>query len=111
MAPHEAWPKAKAAARRALEFDEGLSEAHTSMAHAHLHYDWDWEAAERGFRRAIVLNPAYGNAHRRWAGRTNPWPRVVAAWSSTPSTRAGSATSTWSPGSIRCAGIRASQPW
>jgi serine/threonine-protein kinase len=63
MPPHAAWPKAKAAARRALELDDGLSEAHTSMAHAYLHYDWDWGAAERGFRRAVALNPAYGTAH------------------------------------------------
>jgi eukaryotic-like serine/threonine-protein kinase len=63
MAPHEAWPRAAAAARRALELDEALGEAHTSLAHVHLHYNWDWPAAERGFRRALELNPTYSTAH------------------------------------------------
>jgi serine/threonine protein kinase/tetratricopeptide (TPR) repeat protein len=63
MRPHEAWPKAAAAARRALELDEGLGEAHTSLGHVHLHYDWDWRAAEREFRRAMELHPTYSTAH------------------------------------------------
>jgi serine/threonine-protein kinase len=63
MAPHDAWPRAAAAARRALELDETLAEAHTSLAHVHLHYDWNWHAAQEEFHRAVELNPAYSTAH------------------------------------------------
>jgi serine/threonine protein kinase len=63
MKPDDAWPQAAAAARRALELDEGLGEAHTSLGHVHLHYDWDWRAAEREFRRAMELHPTYSTAH------------------------------------------------
>ena len=55
--------KAKAAALKALEIDDTLAEAHTSLAYAHLLFHWDWGAAENGFRRAIDLNPNYANAH------------------------------------------------
>ncbi|HYP29187.1 MAG TPA: protein kinase [Blastocatellia bacterium] len=67
MPPGEAFPKAKAAATRALELDDKLSEAHTSLAFVRLGYDWDREEAERGFRRAIRLNPGYATAHLWYA--------------------------------------------
>ncbi|HEX8491360.1 MAG TPA: tetratricopeptide repeat protein [Pyrinomonadaceae bacterium] len=63
LPPRETYPKAKAAAMRALEISEGLAEAHTSLGFCHLMYDWDFEKAEREFKRAIKLNPAYANAH------------------------------------------------
>ena len=63
MAPTDAWPLAAAAARRALELDETLGEAHTSLAHVHLHYDWNWPAAQAEFRRAVEIHPAYSTAH------------------------------------------------
>ena len=63
MPPRDAWPLAAAAARRALELDHTLGEAHTSLAHVHLHYDWDWSAAEGEFRQAVELHPAYSTAH------------------------------------------------
>ena len=63
LPPHETYPKAKAAATRALEISEGLAEAHTSLGFCHLMYDWDFERAEREFKRAIKLDPAYANAH------------------------------------------------
>jgi tetratricopeptide (TPR) repeat protein len=63
MRPHDAWPQAAAAARRALELDDSLGEAHTSLAHVHLHYDWNWPAAEREFGRAVELHPTYSTAH------------------------------------------------
>jgi serine/threonine-protein kinase len=63
MAPREAWPQASAAARRALELDDSLGEAHTSLAHVHLHYGWNWAAAQEQFRRALELHPRYSNAH------------------------------------------------
>ena len=63
LSPNEAIPKAKAAALRALEMDDTLAEAHTSLAFIKLNYDWDWSGAEREFKRAIKLNPNYDNAH------------------------------------------------
>jgi serine/threonine protein kinase/tetratricopeptide (TPR) repeat protein len=62
LPPREAYPKAKAAARRALEIDDALAEAHTSLAYARC-LDWEWEGAEEEFRRAIQLNPDYALAH------------------------------------------------
>lgn len=65
--PNEAMPKAKAAARKALELDPGLAEAHVSVAYAALFYDWDWSAAETSFKRALELNPGYATAHQWYA--------------------------------------------
>jgi len=61
--PAETYPKAQAAARKALELDEQLAEAHTSLAYVTLLYEWDWAAAEKRFRKAIALNPNYASAH------------------------------------------------
>ncbi|HEX6502841.1 MAG TPA: winged helix-turn-helix domain-containing protein [Terriglobales bacterium] len=55
----ETFRKAKSAARKALDLDSELAEAHGSLAHVRLH-DWDWEGLERDFQRAIELNPAEG---------------------------------------------------
>jgi tetratricopeptide (TPR) repeat protein len=63
----EALPKGKKAATRALELDEGLAEAHTSLALTLENHDWDWSAAEREFNRAIELNPGYATAHQWYA--------------------------------------------
>jgi tetratricopeptide (TPR) repeat protein len=65
--PHEAFPIAKAAAQRALEIDGSLSQAHCSSAIISLLYDWDWAAAERGFKKALSLNPGYDFAHFGYA--------------------------------------------
>jgi len=59
----EAFPKAKAAATKALEIDDLLAEAHTTLAHVRMWYEWDWSGAERGFKRAIELNSNYPTAH------------------------------------------------
>jgi len=59
LAPREAFPLAKNAASRALELDDKLAEAHTSLAFAKFGYDWDWAGAEREFKQAIHLNPRY----------------------------------------------------
>jgi adenylate cyclase len=56
---HDAFPKAMAAARKALALDDTLAEAHASLAHALCVYDFEWAAAERAFRRAISLDPSY----------------------------------------------------
>jgi serine/threonine protein kinase/TolB-like protein/Flp pilus assembly protein TadD len=63
----ERYPKAKAAAQRALEIDETLGEAHTSLAAIKNWYDFDWSGAEIEFRRAIELSPNYPTAHH-WYG-------------------------------------------
>jgi TolB-like protein/tetratricopeptide (TPR) repeat protein len=62
----EVMPKVQAAAAKALELDNGLAEAHTSLAWADFHV-WDWAGAEREFKRAIELNPRYPAAHQ-WYG-------------------------------------------
>ena len=61
----EGMERAKAMARRAIEIDSTLGEAHTSLAWVTFVYDWDWPAAARCFRRAIELTPSYSVA-RQW---------------------------------------------
>ncbi len=61
--PRENFPKARAAIQKALEIDASLEEAHTSLGGIRLFFDWDWDGAERALRRAIELNPNYGQAH------------------------------------------------
>ena len=63
--------KARAAALRALEIDEGLPEAHTALALIVENYDWDWQTAEKEYRRAIELNPNYATAHHWYAEYLN----------------------------------------
>src|ERR1700734_2826319 len=63
MTPKEALPKAKAAATKALELDNTLSEAHNSLAFCFDAFDWDLESAGKEFQRAIELNPGYATAH------------------------------------------------
>ena len=63
--PREAYPKAKAAATKALVLDETLGEAHCTLGFFRLLYDWDLAAAEEEFRRAIELSPNFANA---WDG-------------------------------------------
>ncbi|MGH9845638.1 MAG: tetratricopeptide repeat protein, partial [Blastocatellia bacterium] len=63
--PREAYPKAKAAALKALEFDDSLCESHCTLGFYYLLYDWDFAAAEAAFKRAIELNPNFANA---WDG-------------------------------------------
>ena len=60
----ESAPKAKAAARTALEIDERLAEAHASIGWTMFAFDWNWSAAERELLRSIELNPSYATAHR-----------------------------------------------
>jgi len=66
-APTELIAKARSAALRALELDDRLAEAHTSLALINENYDWDWRSAEKEFRRAIQLDPNYATAHQWYA--------------------------------------------
>ncbi len=59
----EGMPKAKAAARTALQLDGSLAEAHASLGHIYFDYDWDWAAAEAEYQKAIELSPGYSYAH------------------------------------------------
>jgi len=67
LPPSQAMPEAKNAARRAIELDDKLAEAHNALAGAMQLYDWDWTGAEREFRRALDLNPGYADAYHRYA--------------------------------------------
>ena len=72
----EAMPKAREAALTALQLDESLAEAHTSLAFVKMQYEWDWPGSEKEFKRAIELNPNYPTAHQWFAvwlmARGNP---------------------------------------
>ncbi|HSM72607.1 MAG TPA: tetratricopeptide repeat protein [Anaerolineales bacterium] len=67
MAPHEAHPKARQAAEKALSLNGRLAEAHTSLGWIKFMYDWDWEGAEKEFKKAISINPSYASAHHFYA--------------------------------------------
>jgi TolB-like protein/DNA-binding winged helix-turn-helix (wHTH) protein/tetratricopeptide (TPR) repeat protein len=56
LPPHEAFPKAKEAALRALQLDDSLADAHEALATVLFLYDWNFPEAEREFRRALELN-------------------------------------------------------
>jgi TolB-like protein/DNA-binding winged helix-turn-helix (wHTH) protein len=60
-------PKARAAALKALQIDDSLAEAHTSLAVIAQDFDWDWQMAEKEYRRAIELNANYATAHHWYA--------------------------------------------
>jgi serine/threonine-protein kinase len=62
ISPIEAFSKAKAAVKKALEKDETLAEAHASLGHLKMH-DFDWSGAEQEFKRAIDLNPNYATTY------------------------------------------------
>jgi len=59
--------KARTAAQRALQLDDSLAEAHTSLALIAQNYDWDWATAGREYQRAIQLDPNYPTAHHWYA--------------------------------------------
>ncbi len=63
----EGFQKSKSYVMKALEIDESLSEAHTTLASIKLDYEWDWEGAKKEYERAIQLNPNYGSAHQWYA--------------------------------------------
>ena len=63
VAPKNVNEQAKKAAQKALEIDDSLAQAHTSLASIY-HNEWNWQGAEREFRRAIQLDPNYSTAHQ-----------------------------------------------
>ena len=68
--PRDCYPKATAAAKKALELDDTLAEARTSLALAIWLYDFDFSQAIREFQRAIELNPNYAIAHQQYGNNT-----------------------------------------
>jgi len=65
--PGQTFPQARASAQKALEIDDALAEAHTSLGYIEWVYDWDWAGAETEFKRAIEFNPNYATTHH-WYG-------------------------------------------
>jgi tetratricopeptide (TPR) repeat protein len=57
LRPSEAYPKAREYCEKALELDDSLSEAHSTLGFTVFQHYWDWPAAEREFKRAVELNP------------------------------------------------------
>ena len=81
MSPAEAYPRAKAAARKALEIDETLAAAHATLGLALSDYDHDWSGAEGQFQRAIELDPNYATAHFWYSQKLAAQGRHDEAWS------------------------------
>lgn len=63
----DVFPKAEAAAIKALEIDDTLVEAHAAFGSVKALYKWDWTGSEREFKRAIALDPRNAHAHNRYA--------------------------------------------
>jgi Flp pilus assembly protein TadD len=63
----ESMARAKSAAMRALALDEGLAQAHASLALVHFRLDWNWALAEAHFRRALAVNPRDADVHHGFA--------------------------------------------
>jgi DNA-binding winged helix-turn-helix (wHTH) protein/tetratricopeptide (TPR) repeat protein len=59
------WPKAEAAARKALELDQSLGQPHATIGFVRWFWLWDWQEAEREYKLAIALSPEYATA-RQW---------------------------------------------
>jgi len=66
LPPLEARRTAESAARKALEIDNEVAEAHAALAYVN-HFNWNWAVAEEEFKRSLELNPNYANAHRQYA--------------------------------------------
>jgi len=64
LAPKKAFPQAEAAARKALELDSTLAEAHVSLGYSQLAYEWNFPEARREFEKAHQLRPGYATGHQ-----------------------------------------------
>ena len=63
LAPHDAMPKSREAAEKAIVLDPTLVEPYASLAFVFAFYDWDWEKAKKQFHLSISINPTYATAH------------------------------------------------
>lgn len=66
LSPREAMPLAAQAARRALQLDESLAEAHGALGAIKFRFDWDWAGADAEFKRALELDPNYADTNVHW---------------------------------------------
>ena len=64
LPPGEAFPKAEAAARKAIELDSTLAEAHVPLGYSQLVYEWNFPEARKEFETALRLRPGYATAHQ-----------------------------------------------
>jgi TolB-like protein/DNA-binding winged helix-turn-helix (wHTH) protein/Tfp pilus assembly protein PilF len=87
LAPHEVMPKAEEAARKALELDDTLSEAHDALGYVELIYRWDWGAAQQHLQRAIELNPGNALAQDHYAAYLSAIGRHAEAFSTSERAR------------------------
>ncbi len=67
LSPMEAYPKAKAAALKALQLDDSLAAAHATLGVVKRDYEWDWSGSDAEFQRALHLNPGCVEAYH-WRG-------------------------------------------
>jgi TolB-like protein/DNA-binding winged helix-turn-helix (wHTH) protein/Tfp pilus assembly protein PilF len=88
LAPHEVMPKAEEAARKALELDDWLSEAHDALGYVELIYRWDWLAAQQHLQRAIELNPGNALAQDHYANYLSALGRHAEAFTTSERARA-----------------------
>jgi tetratricopeptide (TPR) repeat protein len=65
--PHEAYPKAKEYAKKAIEIDTDIGEAHAALGLVYTFYDWNWKEAERELKRALELNPSSAIIHMSYS--------------------------------------------
>jgi len=65
--PHDAYPQAKEYARKAIEIDEDIGEAHAALGLVYTFYDWNWEEAEREMNKALELNPSSAIIHMSYS--------------------------------------------
>jgi TolB-like protein/Tfp pilus assembly protein PilF len=65
--PQQFMPQAEAAARKAIELDDTLAEAHAVLGTALYRFKWDWSASEYEFHRTLALNPNYAEGHRMFS--------------------------------------------
>jgi eukaryotic-like serine/threonine-protein kinase len=74
--PHDAGPKAKEAAERALAIDPSDADAYVALAIESQWYEWNWAASENAFQRAIELNPNNSEAHAYYSWFLAPMGRT-----------------------------------
>jgi eukaryotic-like serine/threonine-protein kinase len=79
LPPRESCAKARAAALKALDIDDGLAEAHTGLGYINVTCDWDWPGGEREFRKALDINPKYATARSYQAAYLIAMGRVEAS--------------------------------
>ena len=73
IAPKDAWPKAKAAATRAIAIDETLAAGHAALALVEYQWEWDWPAAEKEFQRALTIDPGSPSTYEPSPASANHW--------------------------------------